>query len=294
VDREVPPLTGPTTKNCLTIDLEEWHRAFDAPPPEPPEGWPSRTRAQLAAVLDLLDEHSSRATFFVVGELAMREPWAVREIASRGHEVACHGYSHRALGELGRERFRQELKRAVGILGELSGRPVRGFRAPWFSLCRSTWWALEELAQVGVAYDSSLFPVWNPVYGSLGVSPFPHRISVGGGRELLEIPPAPTRLWGLPLPAAGGFWLRNAPRWFSSLALHEWNRKGHVAVLYIHPWELDPDQPLLRVRRWERIVHYSGLGGFRARLSGLMLRSRFGTVEELFGSLLGDPAAGSR
>ncbi|MBI4859778.1 MAG: polysaccharide deacetylase family protein [Candidatus Riflebacteria bacterium] len=282
--------------NAFSVDLEEWYQAFDRPPPPPIGGWPDRLQASLDVLLELLARSGARASFFVVGEVAQAQPALVRRIAGLGHEVACHGHSHRRLTRLDAARFQEDLKRAVGVLGELAGRPIRGFRAPWFSLGRSTWWAVDVLARQGLLYDSSLFPVWNPFYGTFGCSPHPHLIRSADGRPLWEIPPAPTRLFGVPVPLAGGFYLRNAPCWLVRAAIRRLNRQGRAAVLYTHPWELDQGQPVLTVPAVERAIHYWGLDGWARRLARLLGEFRFDSMERVFAHLWtgtgGSPASG--
>lgn len=271
--------------NAFSVDLEDWHQAFDHLPPPPQGGYDSRVEPSLEVLLDVLESGESRGTFFVVGALARSHPHLVRTLVSRGHRIGCHGYGHRRLTEQTPAQFREDLTRARSILEDLTGGPVLGYRAPWFSLGDSTSWAIEILAESGFRYDSSLFPVWNPFYGSFKVPPRPYALHGTGPQALWEIPPAPTRWRGMPIPMAGGFYLRNAPVWLAREMLSWWNRQGWPAVVYTHPWELDPAQPRLAVTAVEKVIHYTGLGGYEGRLRRILEGFRFGPLEEVFGHL---------
>lgn len=269
--------------NALSVDLEEWDQAFDRLPPATRPT--SRLRFGLDPLLALLDETGVRATFFVVGQLARRERSLVADLLRQGHRIASHGDAHRRLYHLTPAEFREDLRRSLATLEDASGRKVLGYRAPWFSLDRQTWWAVDALIEAGIQYDSSRFPVWNPYYGSLRCSPLPHRLETRSGAALWELPPSPTRVAGLPAPLAGGFWIRNAPVWLVRTALARWNAAGHAALLYLHPWELDPEQPLLPVSAAERAIHYWGLAGYAGRLRRILAGYRFAPVEDVFAGL---------
>jgi len=278
-------MTTDRTLNAMTVDVEEYFQvsAFDrvVDRTEWPE-MPSRIRPSMQSLLDLLDEHDVRATFFTLGWIGEHHPEIVRQIAAAGHEVACHGYDHRLLYDRDPQELLRETRKARAILQDLSGQPVVGYRAASFSIGRGNLWALDVLADAGFEYDSSLFPVVHDRYGVPGAPRLLHRLQTPGGNSLIEIPPSTFKFAGLVLPAAGGGYLRLLPLAVTRWAINRLNRRDHApAVVYIHPWELDPDQPRLKTKWTTRRRHYGGIRGVRGKLSALMRDYRFGPLGEI-------------
>ncbi len=270
--------------DALTIDVEEYFQvslfARHAPPPTW-EARPRRAAAKVRELLDLLDERGAKATFFVLGWVAARDPLLVREIGERGHELASHGDEHRELTTLTPERFREDLRRARARIEDASGRAVVGFRAPSWSVVHGTQWALEILCREGYLYDSSVFPIRHDRYGIPDSPRRPHRLRLLAG-SLIEVPPATTRVLGMNLPVAGGGYLRHLPFPLLRWGIERIHRiDGVPAVVYLHPWEIDPAQPRLPVPISTRIRHYRNLHRTRDRLDRLLRRFRFGTVREM-------------
>jgi polysaccharide deacetylase family protein (PEP-CTERM system associated) len=265
---------------ALTVDLEEWFHVCGADAHLPEAAWTrleSRARIGCERLLRLLDESGARATFFVLGFLAERDPALVREIAAAGHEIESHGHRHRRVHELAPVEFREDLRRAADAIGEATGGRPRAYRSPEWSLGRAGRWAWEVLAEEGYDLDSSVLPV-----GGLGdrrASPYPRWISTASGR-LVEFPPTTLGLLLGRLPVTGGFGLRLSPRWAARLALRRARREGHAAMVYLHPWEFDPDHPRVPLPASRGLVHYFGLRRTEPRLRGLLRRFRFGTVRE--------------
>lgn len=247
-----------------------------------PEDWlqfPSRVETNTRRVLDLFSRHAVRATFFVVGWTAKRFPHLVREILTGGHEIGCHSHMHRAIWHLTPDEFRADLKRAIASIEDVTGTRVVGFRAPTFSIVRRTLWALEILAEEGVQYDSSVFPVRHDAYG-IPTSPrkiFRWRLDAG---ELYEFPMTTARVAGMNLPAAGGGYLRLLPLWFNQWAIRGAERAGIPANVYFHPWEMDPDQPRIAGRWKSRVRHYTNLKTMETRLATLLNTFRFVPLSE--------------
>jgi polysaccharide deacetylase family protein (PEP-CTERM system associated) len=264
--------------NALTIDVEDYFHANAMDAVVAPDAWdglPTRVEANTQRVLDLLDEHDARATFFVLGWVAERWPQLVDEIAARGHEVACHGYAHRLVYQLGPERFRADVVRAKRLLEDRLGAPVDGFRAASYSIVPSTAWAFDILIEQGFRYDASVFPIRHDMYGFPGFSRFAVRLQRPAG-EIVEIPGSTVRLFGRNWPVAGGGYFRFLPLAVTCRAIRHLNaHDGVPAVVYLHPWEFDADQPRLPAGRRARIRHYTNLHRTEPRARQLLRRFRF-------------------
>jgi polysaccharide deacetylase family protein (PEP-CTERM system associated) len=227
-------------------------------------------------LLDQLTEHDLRATFFIVGQVARRNPSLVRAIYRAGHEVASHGWDHRRIHTFRPAAFREDVLRSTSVLEQLTGTAVHGYRAPTFSVTRQTAWALDVLAEAGLTYDSSIYPVWHDRYGVPRAPRTPFR-AAGPRHALLELPPATLRLGGWNLPVGGGGYFRLLPSFLLGLALRQVRLQGRppVAMLYFHPWEFDPGQPRLPMRWLNRFRTYVGLRRAGPRLQALLSRHRF-------------------
>jgi len=276
----------------FTVDVEEHFQvsAFEAHlPRERWDGLESRVTSNVGVLLDLLARHGARATFFVLGWVAERQPDLVKAIGRAGHEVASHGWDHRRVTQQTPEEFRQSVRKTKAALEALTGSPVLGFRAPSFSIVAGREWALDILVEEGYRYDSSLFPVRRPGYGYAAGRREPHWLERPAGR-LAEVPPATLRVAGVNLPAAGGAYFRLFPYWLVRSALRGCERRGVPGTFYIHPWETDPAQPRLNVPWITRVRHYGGLHRTAARLERLLGEFRFTSIAPDFG--LGGARAG--
>lgn len=272
------------TTHCVSIDVEDWFQVANFFERIPRASWPeqsSRVERNTDLVLDLLAEHGVRGTFFVLGWVAERHPQVVRKIAAAGHELGSHGVSHRFVGDLGPAAFREEARSSKARIEDLAGSSVRGFRASTFTITRATWWALEILADEGYAYDSSVFPVRHPRYGIPGFPIVPQRLELEGGGSIVEFPPLVYRRFGRSWPAAGGGYFRLFPMWFTRHALRQADGQGRSAVLYLHPWEFDPDQPRVETGMLTRWRHYANLDRTASRLAELLRTFRFGALEDV-------------
>jgi len=271
-------------RHGLSFDVEEAYHALNLWGAVPPESWPGQTprvEGVVERLLGRLDAAGVRATFFVLGLVAERTPGVVSRIVAAGHELASHGYGHRMAGDLGPESFEQDVRRARGLLQDLSGTAVDGFRASTFSIGRGTRWALPLLAAAGHRWDSSVFPVRHDRYGDVGFPPHPVHLDLPGGAALREYPlltrPALGRRW----PAAGGGYLRLLPFGLVDGALTIAEREGQPGIVYLHPWELDPGQPRHRLGGLRTLRHYHGLERVESRLLRLIARHRFGPIGEI-------------
>lgn len=285
---ELLPPAVPHPGHLLTIDVEEYFQVSAFEPFLPRERWAdmrSRLEAPMDALLAVLEDHGHRGTFFVLGCVADRHPQLVRRIADSGHEVASHGQSHRRVTALSPRAFREELRTSKAQLEEITGTAVSGFRAPSFSIPPGHEWALDLLLEEGYRYDSSLFPIHRPNYGHPGAATIPHWIPRLAGR-ILEVPPTTMALAGVRLPVAGGAYFRLFPYVLTSRALRSREHEGIPGVVYLHPWELDPDQPRVAVPPLTRVRHYGGLRRVERRLEQLLREFRFTSIGECFASAL--------
>ena len=239
---------------------------------------PSRAESSTDVLLDLLARHGATGTFFVVGWLADLKPALVRRIAEAGHEIASHSWWHRRVTTLTPAEFREDVTRAKSRLEDISGRPIRGFRAPSFSIVPGTEWAFDILLETGHTYDSSVFPIRRPGYGWPGAPTVPYDIVRPSG-TLREYPMTTLGLFGLRIPAAGGGYLRQLPYGLIRRSFLGHQDRGESGMFYIHPWEVDPEQPRVACDWLTRVRHYRGLGRTLPRLERLLGEFRFQSVQ---------------
>lgn len=271
--------------NAMTIDVEDYFHVSAFEPHIPRSDWdrlPCRVERNLEVILELLDEHSAHATFFTLGWVAERYPAAVRRIAAAGHEVASHGFAHGRASAQKPEEFRADVGRAKRLLEDIAGVPVRGYRAPSFSIGRTNMWALECLAEEGYRYSSSIYPIRHDHYGMPGAPRFAHRPAAANG--LIEIPVTTVQVMNRTLPAGGGGYFRLLPYSLSKWCMKRVNRRdGQPCVFYFHPWEIDPEQPRPRGVAWKsRFRHYVNLSRMQERIRRLLTDFRWNRMDRIF------------
>jgi polysaccharide deacetylase family protein (PEP-CTERM system associated) len=270
--------------NAMSVDVEDYFQvsAFDAAVSR--DSWDSRESrvcANTDRMLELFAETDILATFFVLGWVADRFPDLVRRIADAGHEIASHGYHHRLVYELTPEQFRQDIRRAKDVLETISGTPVLGYRAPSFSVTARSLWALDVLIEEGHRYDASVFPVHHDRYGIPGSPRHAHRLERSAG-SIVEAPASTVRLAGVNLPIAGGGYFRLLPYMWTRWGIERLNTvEQRPAIFYVHPWEIDPDQPRIAAPALSRLRHYRHLDKTEGRLRRLMRDFKFSTVCKL-------------
>jgi polysaccharide deacetylase family protein (PEP-CTERM system associated) len=265
-------------RNVFTVDLEEWFHICGVGGPLAPEHWdtlPSRVDLTTRRVLDLLDRAHVSATFFVVGWVAERHPELISAVMAAGHAVGSHSFSHERAYDLGPERFAADLRASVATLRGLGAVEVRAFRAPEWSVNARSLWALDELAAQGFTIDTSMAPL--KMVGDVRFPRYPHERKTSRG-TLLEVPPLVADRFGQVMPIGWGWGLRMSSPRRVLRAIDAANRAGHPAVLTIHPWEIDPDPPRVRLPAGLRFAHYFRLGGFAERLRDILSGASFGPL----------------
>jgi polysaccharide deacetylase family protein (PEP-CTERM system associated) len=268
--------------NALTFDVEDYYHvsAFRSRVPIADWGrYESRVERNTNKLLDILCRAGVRATFFVLGWVAERHPRIVKSIHQAGHEVSCHSYTHDMLTELDPEKFREDIRRSKGILEDLTGARILGYRAPSFTIVKETMWALPILVEEGFAYDSSIFPIRHDRYGMRDANPLCHRLSTNAG-PLWEVPLTTVKIGSIRVPIAGGGYFRLFPYPLMRQVLKQVERQGAPLVMYLHPWELDPDQPRIPSTLFSRFRHYVNLDKTEKRLTRLLQDFRFGPIRE--------------
>lgn len=280
--------------NALTIDVEDYFQVAALAETIRYEDWPRmeyRVERNTHRILELFERLGVSATFFVLGWVAERSPGLVRDIAKAGHEVASHGYSHQLVYQQTPAVFREETLKSKALLEDQIGGPVHGYRAASYSITAQSRWALDILCDAGFEWDSSIFPVHHDRYGMPGTPDTPYRLRAPNGGILTEFPLSTCRLGGYRLPIAGGGYFRLFPYWFSRWGLGRINREGEPFIFYLHPWEVDPDQPRVRVSLKSRFRHYNNLSRCYGRLERLLGDFRFAPVGEVLGrsQLPGEP-----
>ena len=266
--------------NALTIDFEDWYQGLEIPYAEW-EKYEDRIEAVGRKLLRILDEEKTKATFFMLGYTAEKYPELVKEIESAGHEIGTHGFSHSLIYTQTPEVFRGEMERAIGFLEDLTGKKVIGHRAPFFSITKESLWALDILGELGIRYDSSIFPVLNYRYGIADAPRFPYQIK-RENFEFTEFPVSTLKLPGVTLPISGGAYFRIYPYQLTKQALKAVNRSGNPVTFYLHPWELDPEHPRIKVRRRiAGLTHYFNLGATERRFRKLLRDFKFAPMKEV-------------
>lgn len=274
---------------ALVIDLECWYHS-EYLEPYLPARLDDHMPQSVLPMLDLLDRYDTRATFAVLGAVAERYPQLLRLIFDRGHEIASHGCSHKMLSQLSKKEFEDEILRSIDLVTSITGERPVGFRAPSFSMERSTSWALQVLEEQGFEYDASIFPIRSGLYGVPGAPICPYRPSIDDVTKedpegnIVEFPMTVLRA-GVNIPIAGGFYLRVLPYWFLRLALRTVIRR-RPGIVYLHPWETYAQTPRLEgLPRLSRLVAYHGLAGTAYKFERLLGDFTFKPVREVLSDI---------
>jgi polysaccharide deacetylase family protein (PEP-CTERM system associated) len=271
--------------NAFSIDVEDYFQVAALAPAVARATWAqreSRVERNTDKLLQLLDERGIRATFFVLGWIALHHSTLVKRIAAAGHEIASHGFSHQLIYTQSPREFREETRRSKDLLEDLTGAAVIGYRAASFSITRRSLWALDVLLDLGFQYDSSVFPIHHDLYGIPGAAEEPGRVTAPSGRTLVEFPMAAASFGGARIPVSGGGYFRLLPYCLTRKGLRQINRRRPF-VFYLHPWEIDPGQPRFKVGWRSRFRHYTNLERCESRLKCLLTDFAFAPMADVLG-----------
>ena len=269
--------------NAISFDIEEHFQvaAFDCAARR--RHWStqeSRVERNTQLILEMLEKRGVKATMFVLGWVAERNKNLVKAIVEAGHELASHGYGHELITVQNPKIFREDVSRAKKILEDISGMPVLGYRAPTFSITKETEWALPILVEEGYSYDSSIVPIVHDYYGIPGANPTIHTLQTDSG-SIVEVPPSTCEFAGMKIPIAGGGYFRLFPYSLLKKLLLRVEAGGKPLIMYLHPWELDPDQPRMRGSFLSQFRHYLNLNKVQPRLTQLLQDFQFGPIKGL-------------
>lgn len=271
--------------NALSIDVEDYFMVSAFEHRIRREEWgkyESRVERNTLRILDVLDESGTRGTFFVVGWIAENFPALLQEIHRRGHEIGCHGFYHQLVYDLTPEEFRQDLRRTRRAIDAAGVGPVLGFRAPSFSVVERNLWALDILRKEGFKYDASVFPADHARGGLAGAARYPHWI-----HGLAEFPMSTACVMGKPLPFSGGGYFRLFPYRFIRFGMDQSVKAGKPTIVYLHPWEFDPEQPRMKAGRFDTFKHYVNLDKTETKFRRLLHDYHFAPVRDVLAASIG-------
>lgn len=265
-------------QHAFTVDVEDWyHGAGDCKIKVSAE---RRLHYGLESLLQLLAKYQIKGTFFWLGEAALDNPELVKKVAQAGHEIGCHGLFHDFIYNISPKKFKTDTKLSQEILADLIGKPIIAYRAPYFSITRKSFWALEILAELGFWYDSSIFPIKNWRYGIPDFAPQTQLIQTHAGL-IYEIPVSVRQVLGQNIPVTGGAYFRIYPYSLTKSNFIAAERQHQSVIFYIHPWELDPDHPPISLQWKERLTHYVNIHSTKAKLEQLMKDFAFTSLSEI-------------
>ncbi len=260
--------------NILTVDLEEWFVVENLKGEFNAAEWenlPGRVEENTMALLELFRRHRVRATFFVLGWIAQKYPHLIGELAYSGHEIGCHSFGHNRIDRMDEKAFRLDTEKALDVITRTSGRIPLGYRAPSWSINSRIPWAWEVLAELGFKYDSSVFPIKHDIYGEPGAPREFFQLPLASGRTLYELPASTVKFFGRNIPFGGGGYLRHSPYWYTSRLIKNENKAGRPVMVYIHPWEIDENQPRLKnLSAFQKFRQYGSVGTLRLKLERLL------------------------
>lgn len=270
--------------NAITVDVEDWFQVAVFRNLIDFKDWDnqeSRIIKNICRILEIFAEHRVKATFFVLGWIAEKYPEIVVTIKKYGHEIGSHGYAHKIIYEHPRDEFLRDLDKSITILEKLTEEDIIYYRAPSFSITQNSMWALEDLASRGILYDSSIFPIKHDIGGMTNMPRFPFFLRFKNGCRLDEFPLSTLELWGENIPISGGGYLRLLPFWFIRNGIKKNNDAGIPVIIYFHPWEIDPQQPRLKLNMSSRFRHYTNLEFTEERVRHLLSEFKFTSLGEL-------------
>lgn len=278
-----------TVRHALTVDVEEWFHGLSSTGANP-ELWhrfERRIGVGMDVLLHMLHTRCVKCTAFVVGDVAAESPQVVRRLVEEGHRIGCHGNVHGSVERMTPMHFELDVTSNIKAIRSAIGEsvPILGFRAPAFSMSRSTEWAIPILLRLGLRYDSSTVAMRTPLYGDRHMPNFPYHVQCG--REtFVRIPIPVARVGPIKVPVIGGFFLRALPTYLVVRLIKGFEANGHSVVVYTHPWEYDTNHPFVPGSVRERYSHYFGMGLVQAKLQALLREFEFGPIEDVFSDIL--------
>jgi polysaccharide deacetylase family protein (PEP-CTERM system associated) len=271
--------------NAMTVDVEDYFHVSALAEVISRKDWDRmeyRAERSTDRLLELFEQHQVHATFFVLGWVTQRSPDLVRRIHAAGHEVACHGLSHELVYRQTPAVFEDETRRSKAMLEDVIGAPVLGYRAASYSITQQSFWAIDILCDLGFRYDSSIFPIAHDRYGIPGADTRPGVLRSARGQSIVEFPLSTKQVLGMRVPVSGGGYFRQLPYWFTRWALQSINSSDQLPfIFYLHPWEIDAQQPRFKASLLSRFRHYTNLDVCEARLTQLLKDFRFTTVRDV-------------
>lgn len=273
--------------NCLSIDLEDWYQGIETIGFNDWQSYESRIVDETCKILLILKNFNVKATFFIVGYVADNFPELIKKIKTDGHEIGIHGYTHSLVYNESQKEFEKDIKKSIKSITDICSIKISGYRAPLFSVVKDSLWALDILAQCGIKYDSSIYPVKTFLFGIPDAPRFPYEISLKDSRKIIEFPLSTIKLCGKNIPFGGGFFFRFWPYKFISWAVKKININGNPVIIYLHPFDLDPDIPKIKNLSYKRkFIHYYNIGTVEKKLEKLLTEFKFSTISNVLESLI--------
>ncbi len=272
-------------ENILTIDVEDWFHILELPSEIPVKDWiklENRVLKNTLSLLNLLRSYNAKATFFILGWVAQYYPDLIREIEKQGHEIATHGYSHRLIHSLTPEEFAQDISLSLEHLSRVTSKPIRGYRAPGFSLTEDCLWALDILLELGLSYDASVFPLKRNHGGYENFVEEGGFITTPKGKQILEVPVTCNNVLGKKVYLLGGGYFRISPYWMIASGIEQLNQQGKPAMIYLHPREFDPSQPRLEMSKVRSFMSYVNLHQTENKLERILSNFQFNSIENIW------------
>jgi polysaccharide deacetylase family protein (PEP-CTERM system associated) len=275
--------------NAMTIDVEDYFHVAALSKSVSRDDWDGmeyRVEASTRRLLNVFADTGTKATFFVLGWVAKKSPHLVREIEAAGHEIASHGWSHKLVYNQSRDEFTRETRDSKALLEDITGHAIDGYRASTYSITSRSLWALDVLCDLGFKYDSSIFPIRHDLYGIPDAPRRPGVMRAPGGGDILEFPMSVAQIAGFKLPVSGGGYFRLLPYWLTRTGLRQLNNdEKRPFVFYLHPWEVDTEQPVLKAKFLSRFRHYTNLHRTEGRLRRLLGEFRFAPMRNVLAGL---------
>ncbi len=271
--------------NIISIDIEDWFHILDLKSEISIKDFSkldSRVERNTHILLNILDEHKVKGTFFVLGWIAEHFPHLIKEIYNRGHEIASHSYAHKICYKMDSKEFKNDTKRSIQVIEDVIGDKVIGYRAPGFSIIKKNLWTLDILIELGIKYDSSIFPSRRGHGGMPGAPIFPYYQTTPSGKVIFEFPISCIKLFNLTIAFSGGGYLRLFPYWFIKWGIQKYNKLGYPVVVYVHPREIDPHHPRLKMPLYRKFKSYVNLSSTEKKLKSLLQNFPFEPMKKIF------------